>query len=98
MLRCDREGQHSHRADPAAHHHDQSDEEIAESFTGEITFKFPRAGGGCVADGDIYIPLAAFDPPPAMDLLFARAMSGAKPYLHLLDTNLDTWTREFTNQ
>ena len=39
-----------------------------------------------------------FDPPPAMDLLFARAMSGAKPYLHLLDTNLDTWTREFTNQ
>ena len=39
-----------------------------------------------------------FDPPPAVDLLFARAMSGAKPYLHLLDTHLATWTKESTNQ
>ena len=39
-----------------------------------------------------------FEPPPAMDLLFARAMSGAKPYLHLLTTNLATWTKEYTNQ
>jgi hypothetical protein len=39
-----------------------------------------------------------FSPPPAVDLLFARAMSGAKPYLHLLDTHLATWTKEFTNQ
>ena len=39
-----------------------------------------------------------FSPPPAVDLLFARAMSGAKPYLHLLDTHLATWTQEFTNQ
>jgi hypothetical protein len=39
-----------------------------------------------------------FEPPPAVDLLFARAMSGAKPYLHLLDTHLATWTKEFTVQ
>lgn len=39
-----------------------------------------------------------FSPPPAVDLLFARAMSGAKPYLHLLDTKLATWTKDYTNQ
>eukprot|EP01043_Picozoa_sp_COSAG02_P005155 COSAG02_NODE_138_length_34440_cov_16.694368_18_plen_1060_part_00 len=39
-----------------------------------------------------------FSPPPAVDLLFARAMSGAKPYLHLLDTDLASWTKEYTFQ
>jgi hypothetical protein len=39
-----------------------------------------------------------FSPPPAVDLFYARAMSGAKPYLHLLDTKLATWTKEYTNQ
>ena len=39
-----------------------------------------------------------FDPPPALDLLFARAMSGSKPYLHLLTTDYTTWTFEFSNQ
>ena len=39
-----------------------------------------------------------FTPPPAFDLRFARAMSGARPYIYLLDTNFDTWTKEFTDQ
>ena len=39
-----------------------------------------------------------FTPPPQQDLQFARAMSGAKPYLYLLDTNFDTWSMEYTSQ
>ena len=39
-----------------------------------------------------------FTPPPVSDMLFARAMSGCKPYIYLLDTNFDTWTADYTDQ
>lgn len=39
-----------------------------------------------------------FTPPPAFDLRFARAMAGARPYIYLLDTNFDTWTKDYTDQ
>ena len=39
-----------------------------------------------------------FTPPSRTDLLFARSMAGARPYIFLQDTNFDTWTMEYTDQ